>query len=65
MRNTNDQGNGEISIKMDRILIVDPLLLEDGHDRPLFTNFGSHSGEFTILRANNLGNQWVRVRLAL
>ena len=57
--------NGEISIRMDRIVIVDRLLLEDGHDRPLCTNFGLHSGEFSILRVNNLGNQRVRDRVSL
>ena len=64
MRNTNNhekEGNG---IRKDRIVIVDQLLLEDDHDRPLCTNFGPHSGEFSTLRANNLGNQRVRDRLS-
>ena len=65
MRNTNNHGNEGISIRMDRIVIVDRIALDDGHDRPLCTNFGSHSGEFSILRANNLGNQRVRDRLTL
>ena len=65
MRNTNNHGNEGISIRMDRIVIVDRLLLEDDHDRPLCTNFGSHRGEFSILRANNLGNQRVRDRVTL
>ena len=65
MRNTNDQGIEGNSIRMDRIVIVDHLLLEDGHDRPLCTNFGSHSGEFRILRTNNLGNPRVCDRLSL
>ena len=59
MHNTNNHGNEGNSIRMDRIVIVDRLLLEDGHDRPLGTNFGSHSGEFSILCVNNLGNQWM------
>ena len=65
MRNTNNHGNEGLSIRMDRIVIVDRLPLDDGHDRPLCTNFGSHSGEFNILRANNLGNQRVRDGLTL
>ena len=62
MRNTNNHENGEIGIKIDRIVIIDRRLLEDGHDRPLCTNFGSHSGEFSILCVDNLGNQRVRDR---
>ena len=65
MRNTNNHGIEGNSIRMDRIVIVNRLLLEDGHDCPLCTNFGSHSGEFSILRVNNLRNQWVRIRLTL
>ena len=34
MRNTNTHGIEGNSIRMDRIVIVDRLLLEDGHDRP-------------------------------
>ena len=62
MRNMNNHENEGNSIRMDRIVIVDRLLREDGQDRP---NFGSHSGEFSILRANNLGNQRVCDRLTL
>ena len=65
MRKTKNHENEGNSIRMDRIVIVDRLLLEDGHDRPLCPNFGLHSGEFSILRVNNLGNQRVRDRLTL
>ena len=65
MRNTNNHGIEGNSIRKDRIVIVDHLLLEDDHDRPLCTNFGSHSGEFSILRVYNLGNQRVRDRVTL
>ena len=65
MRNTNNHEKEGNSIRKDRIVIVDRLLLEDGHDRPLCTNFGTHSGEFNILRTNNLGNQRVRDRVTL
>ena len=65
MRSTIDHENGDISIRMDRNVMVDRLPLEDGHDRPLCANFGSQSGEFSILRANNMGNQRMRDRLTL
>ena len=65
MCNTNSHGNEGNGIRKDRIVIVDCLLLEDDHDRPLCTNFGTHSGEFKILCVNNLENQRVRDKLTL
>ena len=65
MCNTNNHEKEGHSIRKDIIVIVDRLLLEDDHDRPLCTTFGSHSGEFSILRVNNLGNQRARDRLSL
>ena len=44
MRITINCGNGYFSIRMDRNVIADRLLLKDGHDRPLRTIFGLRSG---------------------
>ena len=65
MHNTFIHEDGEISIRMDRTVIVDRLPLGDVHDRPLCANLGSHSGEFKSLCVNNLGNQRVHARLTL